>query len=319
MHTRRSNDHVISQDPATRPVVERPVISSQKKVPVAVLAVLGVALIIVGGVWYLNGMSFNFRRESDSEFLVEPIDDTVIAKVGVEEIYGEDLKYKKSLVPEAALTPELEQDLFNRLIDESIILQAGADADYVNLSTTVFNSPLKNQKQRQTLITQVTDEVNKSTSYKKGIIVSIWFMNDEPGPVGYEAGQQIALEKITALHSAVKVGSMTIKQAGEAIRNDTTLAQLDPSYRSNAYREFDTSLKDKLSFDDEFHNIIVSLEKNEVSDVITIQDHPESNPEFPKQDALYSFGQVTEVKIDGPPSFNAWFESVKQSYEVIRN
>lgn len=318
MHTNKSDNHIITQDPATY-IGEKPPIIPKKSIPVAILAVLGLILISVGAVWYLNGQSFNFNKEVEEQFVVEPIDETVIATVGSEKIYGEDLKYKKSQVAPQMLSAELEAELFERLIDESIILQAGAEADYINLSEAVFNTPLKDQQQRQKLITQVTDMVNQRTSYKKGAFVSIWFMNEDPGPIGYEEGKRVALEKISALHAAVENGSMTIKQAGEAIRNDSSLAQLDSSYKSNAYSEFDTSLKDKISFSDEFNQEFVNLSNNQVTDVIAIQDHPAGDPEQPKIDALYAFGQVTEVKTEGPPSFSTWLEGARNNYEIIKD
>lgn len=319
MHNSKSDHHVISHDPNTYVAPESPM-PPKKTIPIAILAVLGFILIAVGGVWYLNGQSFNFSNEPTEEFTIEPVDETVIATVGAEKIYGEDLKYKKSQVPENLLSPEDEAELLQRLIDESIILQAGAEADYIELDGSTFNTPIKNQRQRQILITEVTDMVNQNASYVKGAYVSIWFMNNEPGPIGYEEGKRVAQQKISQLHNSVRDGSMTIKQAGEAIRNDASLAQLDPtSYQSNAYREFDSSQESRIIFDQTFNDELLSLQTGEVSDVALIEDHPESDPDLPKQDAVYMFGQVTEVKTDGVLPFDQWLESQRANYEVITN
>lgn len=318
-HTHQLN--TISHDPVTHvPEQQHQIQPSPPKIPVIILATLGFLLIATGLVWYFNGKSFDFDKEPEQEFAIAPIDVTVLATVGTENIYGEDLKYKTSQSPANLITEELKQQLLDRLIDESIILQAGAAANYIELDATVFNNPLKDQQARQRLITTVSDRVNKEASYKKGAFVSIWFMNVEPGPAGYEAGKQIALEKITPLQQAVANGSMTIKQAGEAIKNDASLVQLDPtSYKANAYYEFDTSVQPRVTFDPKFDEELLSLAAGKTTDVYLAQDHEESDIDLPKKDAVYMFGQVTEVKADGQLPFDAWLEAEKTNYAVTKN
>jgi hypothetical protein len=145
-------------------------------------------------------------------------------------------------------------------------------------------------------------------------------MNDEPGPIGYDEGKRIAREKITAVHKSVIDGSISIKQAGEIIKSDTSLAQLDPtSYKPNAYTEFNTSINDRVTFDEEFDRTLLSLSQGETTDVTVIQDHEFSDKDLPKRDALYMFGQVTEIKEDGVEPFPAWLESQKTNYAIVKN
>lgn len=320
-HSTTHHHNTIHHDPSTHQVeAPTPPRIPKQKIPVIVLAVLGLILITVGAAWFMNGQSFNFGKNDGDSITYAPIDEAVIATVGAENIYGEDLKYKKSQTPENLMTPELEAELFQRLIDESIILQAGAEESYVELNSSVFNNPLKDQQARQRLITQVTEKVDQNASYKKGAFVSIWFMNDTPGPVGYEAGQQIALEKITAVHQAVTNGTMSIKQAGDTLKNDSALAQVDPtSYQSNAYTEFNTLETSAISFDPGFDEEIVALDQGETTDIYLAKDHPASDPNLPLQDAVYMFGQVTETKSDGLEAFPTWLESQRNNYEVVKN
>lgn len=318
MHVSDSTNHIISHDPATYQAKTVQPIEKPKK-PVLILAAIGLLLVIIGGVWYFNGKSFDFTKEKPAEFALDEVDSTVIATVGSEQIFATDLNYKKSQVPTATLTPELETALLDRLIDESIILQAGADAGYIELSGTTFNTAFKDQQARQILITQVTEKVSDVASHKKGAFVSIWFMNFEAGPIGYEEGKVVAQEKITQLHQAVVAGTMTIKQAGEAIKSDSDLAQLDSSYITNAFAEFDTRDSEKISFDATFNEELLSLEDGGTSEVILAQDYERSEFSQPKKDAVYMFGQVTEVQESETKPFMAWLLTQKENYAVVKN
>lgn len=318
MHVSESNDHIISHDPATYQAktvapVERP------KKPVIILAVVGLLLVIVGGIWYFNGKSFDFTKEKPEEFALSSFDETVIATVGSEQIFANDLNYKLEQYPEN-MRESLKADFRKQLFEDSIILQAGADLDYIELSQDVFNSSTKNQIKRGQLIEQVKETVNKNASNIQGAYVTIWFMNYKPGPIGYDAGKELAFEKISALHKAVKAGTMTIKAAGQAIQNDASLAQVDQQYKTNAYVEFNSKEKPEgLTFQPEFDKELLALDVGETTAVFTGQDYEESNFSEESKDALYMFGQVTSRDTDGGPPFNQWLIQQKENYEVIEN
>lgn len=314
MHTTQSNDHIISQDPAL--IVDAPKPSLKPKLPGIILAVLSLALIAVGGFWYLNGQSFKLKQPSQVQFTPEPVDETVIATVGSERIFAQDLTTKLNMYPQET-RESMKPDLKKQLIEDSIILQAGADAGYINLSGEVFDTPTKNQTQRSLLIEQVKKAVNNQAANTQGAYVTIWFMNFKPGPIGYEEGKKLALEKITALHNAVKNGQMTIKQAGQAIENDTSLAQVDPQYKTNAYVEFNTKDKPEgLTFQPEFDKQLLALKVGETTPIFTGQDYEQSDFSQPPKDALYMFGQITGRQEDGDLPFNQWLLEQKPNYEV---
>lgn len=317
MQTSKTNDHIISHDPATVQINSQPV-QTKSKLPTIIIAALGIVLITVGLIWYFNGQSFDFSKDETPEISYTEVDETIIATVGSENIYGEDLKRKKAITAQETLSPEMEASLLDRLIDESIILQAGEEKGYIKLSESVFNSPIKDQEARQKLITEVTKKVNDASSYKKGAFVSIWFMNFEPGPIGYDAGKQVALEKITELHSAVSSGSMTIKQAGETIRNDSTLQQLDSSYKANAYSEFDTRTNPEITFDQTFNEELLKLGENGLTEVYAAQDYDGNDPSLPPKDAVYMFGKVSEVEENENLPFEAWLAAEKNNYAIIK-
>lgn len=315
MHVSDSTDHIISHDPATHQVKTKTPPSQHKKVA-SLLVLFGVLLVVVGAAWYFNGQSFDFSNDRDSDFSLETIDETVIATVGVENIYAEDLNAKLRTFPEEE-QKALRENFKNQLIEESIILQAGADLGYIELSSEVFNSLTKNQNSRSLLVEQVRDQVSKNAANIQGAYVSIWFMNYKPGPIGYEAGKELAFNKISVLHDAVISGQMTIEQAGKAIRDDSELANVDEQYKTNAYVEFDS--KDNvggLTFLPEFDEELLALEPGETTDIFLGQDYQEANFDLPKRDAIYLFGQVTS-KTEGSEPFDVWLSTQKENYEVI--
>lgn len=319
MHVDDSNDHIISHDPATyQPPVKREPIKKPSPA-VTILAVLGVLLVIVGGVWYFNGKSFNFNKEKPGEFSVEEYDESVIATVGAEQIFAQDLNSQLAEYPEN-MREGLREDFKKQLIEDSIILQAGANLNYIELSGEVFNTPTKNQDKRAQLIQKVKNEVNNHASNIQGAYVTIWFLNYAPGPIGYEAGKELAFQKITELHTAVENGQMTIQQAGQAIQNDASLAQVDPQYKTNAYVEFNSKDKPEgLTFQPEFDEQLLSLDVGETTPVFTAQDYERSDFSQPPKDALYMFGQITNRDTDGGLPFDQWLAQEKQNYAVTQN
>lgn len=316
MHTTKSTDHIISQDPAlVVNVPSRPPL--KPKLPGIMLAILSLALIAVGGFWYMNGKSFQIKQEKPQDFKVDPVDETVIATVGSERIFAQDLNYKLSTYPEN-MRASVTDDVKKQLVNDSIILQAGAEAGYVDLSGEVFDTATKNQAQRSLLIEQVKKSVNDHAANTTGAYVTIWFMNFKPGPAGYEEGKKIALEKITALHTAVENGQMTIKQAGQAIEQDASLAQVDPQYKSNAYVEFNTKDKPEgLTFQPEFDKQLLALKVGQTTPIFTGQDYEQSDFTQAPKDALYMFGQITSRDENGGAAFDQWLAEQRPNYEVV--
>ncbi|PIY78955.1 MAG: hypothetical protein COY81_05235 [Candidatus Pacebacteria bacterium CG_4_10_14_0_8_um_filter_43_12] len=314
--------HIVSHDPATYqpPAQDVPkYIPTQRKRPMLVLATAGLLLITAGLVLlYLNKDRLLNQGEQTATPTNFAVDDSVIATVGAENIFAQDLKYEQSFYPEdqkEALAAGIKQ----RLINESVILQAGAEANIIQLSPEVFNRVDKDREKRRELAAQVKDTINNQAAHKIGAVVSIWFMNFEPGSIGYDEGKKLAYQKISALQQAVSSGKMTIKQAGDAIKADTTLAQVDTVYKGNAYFEFDTREGEKITFDPDFNQLLLGLSQGETSKVYTAQDYEKDLFDQPKKDAVYMFGQVTEIQADGTAPFEQWLEEQKNNYAITES
>ncbi len=238
----------------------------------------------------------------------------VVLKVGEELIYQKDLDFELAFYPVQAGSVEKNQLLLQKIASDSAVLQ-GARADgLITLDPTTFNDKNKDYLKRIQLVEKAKGLVNNKTNKVTGVIVSVWFYNfGQPGPLGYEKGQQFALEKITALHKSIQSGRMTAEQAVEAVRNDTSLAQIDPgSYKNNARQAFSATGGDIISQNPQLDASIRKLNSGEVSDIFLSTERGFDKPGF------YQFGQVTDKISSGQNiNFDNWLKQVQQRYETV--
>lgn len=239
--------------------------------------------------------------------------DKVIIKVGEENIYQKDFNFELSQYP-TQITENENKIIVEKLIQDSVILQGAKDDGMIGVDNTTFNSLDKAYNKRLELVKQAKDTVENRADGFSGALVAIWFYNVRPGPIGYEKGKEIAYQKITKLHQDVISKKITIKQAGEAVSNDTSLAQLDPSYKTNAYLEFTVARQKLITFDLNADHALKTLKQGEVSPVITSQDKDQNGKMI---DAVYSFGQMFQKTFQGGiVNFDSWLTQKRKSYEV---
>lgn len=236
-----------------------------------------------------------------------------VAKVGEEYLYESDLSYELSYYP-SDVDSNARETLINKLIQDSIILQAADAEGLIELDKSVFNNAEKDYAKRLSLVQEAQDTINERSVTLKGEVISIWFNNMLPGPLGYEKGKDFAKQKITAIHENLVAGRITFVQAANQIKNDTTLAQVDTSYRSNAYFEFEVSANENITIDPEVDREIRSLNAGDLSVVMVGRDTNASTGDL--QDAFYMIARATEKNQDAITSFDAWYESKKDLYET---
>lgn len=241
----------------------------------------------------------------------------VIVKVGQENIYQKDLDSEMQNFP-SLKNVDRRKLLLDKMIKDSIILQ-GARADgIVKLDSSIFNSLQKDYYKRMDLISAIRKKIDMKGDILKGAIVSLWFYNRAPGKVGYDKGREIARDTITKLHDGVVNKRLTIQQAGQAIRNDPNLGNVDAAYLSNALLEFSKKPTEPIVFDGGFDAIIKQLKTNEVSDVYLAKSKQweAGRPTDKMIDAVYMFAQVTEKKKTDITSFDDWVSLKAKSYAV---
>ncbi|MCX7997268.1 MAG: peptidylprolyl isomerase [Patescibacteria group bacterium] len=250
-------------------------------------------------------------------FAKQPPSPGAVAVVGDEVLYSTDLKRILDLYP-AGLRESSRDVALEQIINESIALQAGAKAGMITLSPSFYNSMNKNYTARSDAINKVKAAVDAQTGSVSGAVISIWFFNNgTAGPIGYERGKQIAKQKIEAARASVVSGDRSIIEVARIIKDDTSLAQLDPVWQQNAIFTFeDVPAAEAITFDPEFDKIIRSLKPGEVSPVRLISVGSGDG----RREALYMFAQVTR---NNPPkgeagSYEEWLQMAKKSYEIER-
>jgi len=261
--------------------------NSKKPFILKVLFIFVVVLIVVGGFfvwsWYSQERAGNKNPQNK-----------VIAKVGEELLYQTDLNIELTYYPtkdEAA-----RKLLITKMVEDSKLLQEAKKDQTITIDKTIYNSPNKNYLERIKVIQRLKTENAKMNAGLMGSIISVWFLNDRVGPLGYDKAKALALEKITYLHEQVKSGKSTMEQAAENIKNDSSFALLDPtSYKTNAIFYFNVALGEKITREDGFDQMLWGLSPGEVSAIYTANatDYYNNGQILP---GYYIFGQAEKKK-----------------------
>lgn len=239
--------------------------------------------------------------------------DTVMAKVGKEQIYKSDLDAEMAYAASGkSNSPVAVNNLLDKIIEDSILLQESKSK--IQLTPDIYNSPNKNYLKRAETVSSLRlakeKEINQNTSGKSGTILAIWYLNGHPGKFGFEESRKIALQKITDLKNQVESRSLTIKQAADKIKNDVSLADLDYNYKGNADIDFKiTGPEQKIIPDKEISKELWSLDKNSITKIYPIR--VSNNEEF------FAFGQVTGISNTGSfNSYNDWLSAKEKEYKI---
>ncbi|MFW5703694.1 MAG: hypothetical protein ACOCXQ_02575 [Patescibacteria group bacterium] len=243
----------------------------------------------------------------------DPPEPDVIAVVGDEYLYSEDFNTEIAYT-RGTVTSSEEEEILQKMILDSIILQAAAEENLIRLDASIFNSRDKDYAKRTQTIRKIEDTLNQQAVALEGELITVWFNNVVPGPAGYEAGKQIAFNKISDVHEQVKAGQITMEQAGQLLQQDEEVAQADPSWRANAYGEFSAQAGDRISADEKVSDQIKSLAEGDVSDILTGNGQDARSGELIP--SFYSFAFVSLKKSGGIGSYDEWLSSKLNTYET---
>lgn len=237
-----------------------------------------------------------------------------VAKVGGETIYQEDLDY------EIVKQPHLPSDksastklILEKIATDSAILQGAKEDSLISLDNTIYNSTEKDYAKRLKTVADIKIKVQNQSTSLTGTIVSIWFYNTKIGPLGLEKAKQLALEKITKLQADVKSGKITIEQAAQDIQDDSTLAQVDTQYKSNASFDFQASKNQQIGFNKAFNDSLWSLPASSTTEVFIGQD---TRSDGQKYDALYQFGYIKTKSNSNLDNLENWLLAKIKKYAL---
>lgn len=241
----------------------------------------------------------------------------IIVKVGAENIYLKDFDLELSYYNNQNYDlNQLRKLIIDKLVNDSVTLQSGYQMiPSVSLDKTVFNSLTKNYTKRINLVKTITEEINKqSQGDRSGIMISIWFNNLDAIPISREEAKKIAFTKITDIYNQVKNGSLTVEQAGQKIRGDSSLEQIDGGYEGNALFEFKAEKDKGITFDLDFDKIIWGLNEGELSDIYILKALEEETKE--EIERCYAFAKVIKINNKNIVSLDKWLEKEKTNYEI---
>lgn len=281
---------------------------NKKRSPGLILAIIGAAIFILIILLILNYyriISLGDLGKSGRQ---------IIVKVGQENIYQKDLDREFFYYP-LSKNSDTEKLLKQKIVKDSITLQAMQVEGLIKLDESVFNSFQKDYLKRTKLIAEAKKMFENRRDRISGNVISIWFYNSRPAVVGYEKGKEIALSKITALQAQVKSKKITIQKAAQEIMDDSSLKEVDVSYRSNAIMSFQKAAKDAITFDPGFDSLIRSLAPGEITDIYLAKDKDKDTGK--PVDAVYMFAQVYERTANGNiMDFDQWYAQQEKRYEI---
>ncbi|MEI6533384.1 MAG: hypothetical protein WCO06_06100 [Candidatus Roizmanbacteria bacterium] len=250
--------------------------------------------------------------------------------IGKESIYQRNYEYYAQAYPKESLDANTKELIMDAITNDSILLQGASEDGFANVDDTIFNSKNLDPLKRIKMVSTIKKLIQNQEDTITGAVIVIWFYNEWIGPKGYDANKSIAYQKIVALHNAVKKKKMTIQQAGEAIVNDSTLAEIDKAYKINAIKNFTVNRDTSITIITDLDRELWKLNEGEVSNIYVNQGmQPDPSKPIPpidsdgvgtsyvKIDQLYAFGQVTSQKKGKIRSYEEWFNNKKKSYSVV--
>lgn len=262
----------------------------------------------------LNGDQGKVGSDDDGKSGDEQKPDNAIAKVGKEYIFQRDLDYELTFQP-GAKTDELKKMLTQKLVGDSVALQAAQQEKLVSLGNTEFNVEAKDYQKRFDTIRDIRKTVDNRIDHISGTMVSVWFNNMKPAKIGLEQGKQEAFKRISALHQRVVDKEITIEQAGNAIKNDPSYDSLDFGYMNNALYEFNFPKGRQITFDKGYDEILWKTNSGDLTEVYLGKTVNEFSGK--EEESFYIFALVKE-KVDrgNGLDYQKWVEKQKKNYEI---
>jgi uncharacterized protein (UPF0212 family) len=236
-----------------------------------------------------------------------------IMKVGNEYIYDTDLNYELTYYP--ANDPEAAREIIiDKMIEDSVILQGAAADKMITLDSTIFNSKNKDYAKRIERVDKLKDQIDGNATTLAGKVISIWFNNMGAGSLGYDAAKQLAFNEISRIQKDLKDKRVTMDQAGYQIKNNTSLAQVDTSYKANAIFDFMVSENQKITYNPDIDKQIYALNEGDVSNVLVGKDlDPKTNTQI---DSVYFVAQISRRSRTTINSYDKWLEDKTKLYAV---
>lgn len=247
-------------------------VTNTKKLPIKFIAIIAIGIIgLIGLFFYLR--SNNPDKEQAQPWNNNPkfAPTTQLATVGEQPIYGNDLNYVLyTNYPNNTFNEQQAKEVaLKSVATTSAILQAAKAQNISNVTDAILTAP--DPKTRQQVADKILDQIEKDTSKFSTSIISIWYYDMDPPQVSETQARQTARTKMAQLYNQIKSGTLTMQQAGERIKSDTSLRRLDANYEGNAYSENKNWTLDNPAFSfEQLNQVALTLQPGQVSDLIEV-------------------------------------------------
>jgi len=208
-----------------------------------------------------------------------------------------------------------QEQIFEVALENALVLKEASNKKLTKVDTALFQ-PNKDWTSYNKAVEEAKAAIIAQEEQISVAAVFIYFMNQSPPEMGVEKSKPLTKTKMEALRGEMVEGRMTIQQAAEAIKADSSLAEIDPIYKQNSYAEFYNRNKSRqvvggISSDD--NALVWTLPVGSYSPIII--GYEAGNSSTPNE-AYWVVVQIVEKKGTKPP-YLEWLKGEKEAfYEV---
>jgi len=238
-------------------------------------------------------------------------------RIGNDSFSQEDLEYLASIYQPnknlSELTVDEKEYLEDLALERSLVIQEAQKREVVSVDETLF-APNKDWNDYNRTYEEAKQAIIAQEEQITVAGIFIYFYNQFPPEMGVERAKELARKKMEELRERLIKGEISLKQAGEIIANDTSLAEIDPIYDANAYSEFNKRNKTRQivgGITSQDNNLLWSLDVGDYSPIIL---GFESGNEVAPNEAYWAIFQVTSKTGSGKP-YLEWLKEAKKEYE----
>ena len=261
-------------------------------------------------------------------------------EVGKETIYGQDLNkmlwyFYPQYLDKPKISADVQEGVFQKAIEQSIMLQEAEKQGWITLTDEVFNSPTKDYRKRNPLVEMAEEKIKENNlRVVEGRYVSIWFYNIEPPAIGVEEAKKIAYKKLETIRPKLLSGEFTFEEAGWQLYKDPEVANLSnpsstpiipipPPFLSDAgscYGHFylggERYQGISFTFNEELEKRVREMKKGEISEILIGKDGGYEEGQEPYE-AFFRIFIVNEIKNgQKPETVSAWLDAQKKELQI---
>lgn len=284
-----------------------------------VLVIIVVSIfVIVGLLFFLlkSPLVSNLKTKTATKQNTTKLPNNVVAEVDGAPIFTSMVELEMS---QSKSTPsaDLRKKIVQKLINDELTLKYGQEQGIVNHEANSETMNDTQYQQRLHDIALVKQSIMQNADRYVGEIVAVNFYNNgQNNPADLERDKQTASQKITEVYTQVKNNQLTMKQAGEKLKQDPSLKAIDSALDQNAYVTYSVNKGRNITFWLDFDALLLKAEPDKVTDLYLGKQKDKNGVE---QNAIYIFGKMnSKVENMGYSTYQQWLDKQRSNHEIIQ-